>query len=87
MLVTVTLFILLVLSMIAAVVAAFDHRYPVPPEAVSTTDPPWQNVVGPLGVITGTGNGFNVTSRELSVPLPQGFVPVTEMSPVTALRA
>ena len=39
----------------AAVVAAVDQRYWVPPEAVRVTDPPLQNVVGPDGVIAATG--------------------------------
>jgi len=38
-------------TVIAAVVAPVDHRYDTPPEAVSVTLPPAQNVVAPLGVI------------------------------------
>jgi hypothetical protein len=39
-LVTVTVYVPLVVTDIAEVVAEVDHRYPVTPEAVSTTDPP-----------------------------------------------
>ena len=59
--VTVTLYVPLEETVIMAVVDAFDHRYPVPPEAVRSTDPPEQKVVGPFGVITATGSGLTVT--------------------------
>jgi len=49
------------LTVIAAVVAPVDQRYETPPEAVSVTLPPAQNVVGPLGVIVAVGSGFTVT--------------------------
>jgi Ni,Fe-hydrogenase III component G len=60
-LVTVTVYVPLADAVMADVVAAFDHRYPVPPEAVSVTDPPWQKVVGASGVITAVGREFTVT--------------------------
>ena len=47
--------------MIAAVVAPVDQRYETPPDAVSVTLPPAQNVVAPLGVIVAVGSGFTVT--------------------------
>jgi len=46
---------------IAAVVAPVDQRYETPPEAVSVTLPPAQNVVAPLGVIVAVGSGLTVT--------------------------
>ena len=49
------------LTVIAAVVAAFDQRYPVPPDPVRVTEPPAQKVVGPDGVITTVGRAFTVT--------------------------
>ena len=49
------------LTVIAAVVAPVDQRYDTPPEAVSVTPPPAQNVVGPLGMIVAVGNGLTVT--------------------------
>jgi hypothetical protein len=42
-------------TVFAALVVPFDQRYPVPPEAVSVTEPPAQKVVGPPGVITAVG--------------------------------
>jgi len=47
----------------AAVVAPFDHTFPVVSDEVSTTLPPLQNVVVPPAEITGAaGIGFTVTS-------------------------
>ena len=68
--VTVTVYIPLETTVIVALVAALDHRYPVPPDAVRSTDPPWQKVVGPLGVITAVGGEFTdtVTLPELVQP-------------------
>jgi hypothetical protein len=51
----------LVLTVMAAVVAPVDQRYDVPPEAVSVTLPPAQNVVGPEGVMVAVGSGLTVT--------------------------
>ena len=60
-LVTVTVYVPAEVTLIAAVVADVDHKYPVPPEAASVTDPPKQNVVGPPGVIMAAGSGLTVT--------------------------
>ena len=37
------------------------QEVPVPDDSVSVTLPPAQNEMGPLGVITGMGNGATVT--------------------------
>jgi hypothetical protein len=58
-------------------VAEVDHKYPVPPEAVSTTDPPWQNVVGPFAAMTADGNGFTVTAVLFVSAQPLELVIVT----------
>jgi hypothetical protein len=76
-LVTVTVYVPSELTLIPAVVAEVDHKYPVPPEAVSTTDAPWQKVVGPPAVMTADGSGFTVTAA-LSVSVqPPELVTVT----------
>ena len=61
----------------AAVVAAFDHTYPVPPEAVRVTDPPSQNVVDPSGVIKAAGKELTVTLRLAVTVHPAALVTVT----------
>ncbi len=54
------------MTLIDCVVAPFDQRYDEPPpDAVSVTLPPLQNVVGPLGVIVALGAGFTVTAMEM----------------------
>ena len=61
------------------VVAPFDQTYETPPDAVRRTVPPWQNVVGPFGVMTGVGAGLTVTDVAAEVALqPFEFVTVTE---------
>jgi hypothetical protein len=61
------------------VVAPFDHRYDVPLLAVSVTEPPAQNVVGPPVVIVAAGGAFTVTTVAAEVALqPLAFVTVTE---------
>jgi hypothetical protein len=65
--VVVTVYVPLALTVIAAVVAPVDQRYETPPDAVSVTLPPAQNVVAPLGVIVAVGNGFTVTVRDAGV--------------------
>jgi hypothetical protein len=81
-LVTVTVYVPSEITLILAVVAEVDHKYPVPPEAVSITDPPWQKVVGPPAVITADGSGFTVTT-ELSVSThPLELVTVTVYIPL-----
>src|SRR6266550_912004 len=50
-----------VLTLIDCAVAPLDHKYVVPAGAVSVTEPPTQNVVGPPAVIVGVGSGLTVT--------------------------
>ena len=50
-------------TVIACVVAAFDHRNVVPALDVKVTLPPLQNVVGPPAEIVGVaGKGLTVTT-------------------------
>ena len=59
--------------MIDCVVAPFDHEYVKPAGAVSVTEPPLQNVVGPFAVITGfAGVALTVTcvASDVAVQLP-----------------
>jgi hypothetical protein len=75
----VTVYVPEVPTVIAAVVAPVDQRYDTPPDAVSVTLPPAQNVVAPLGVIVAVGNGFTVTVRDAGVevhPFPSVVVTV-----------
>ena len=47
------------------------------------TDPPWQKVVGPPGVMTAVGNEFTITAW-LVVPVhPFALVTVTVYMPLT----
>jgi hypothetical protein len=62
-------------------VAEVDHRYPVPPEAVSITEPPWQKVVGPPDVMTADGSGFTVTAALSVSAQPLELVTVTVYVP------
>jgi hypothetical protein len=69
-----------VVATIDCVVAPFDQRYDEPAEAVSVTEPPAQNVVGPPAVIVGvTGSASTVTTVGVEVALaqPLPFVTVT----------
>jgi hypothetical protein len=51
-----------VVTVMDCVVSPVDHKFPVAAEEVKVTDPPSQNVSGPLAVIVGTaGIGFTVT--------------------------
>ena len=60
------------------VVAPFDQRYDEPALAVSVTEPPSQNVVGPDGVIVAAGVAFTVTAVAALVALqPAALVTVT----------
>ena len=61
----------------AAVVAEVDHKYPVPPEAVNNTEPPWQKVVGPSGVITAVGRELTVIALLFESVQPPELVTVT----------
>jgi hypothetical protein len=55
------------------------HKYEVPAFAVSTTDPPWQNVAGPPKAIVAGGAGLTVTATgELACEHPFALVTVTE---------
>jgi hypothetical protein len=61
------------------VVAPLDQRYDVPLLAVSVTEPPVQNVVGPPAVIVAVGFAFTVTTVAADVALqPLPFVTVTQ---------
>lgn len=53
-----------------------DHRYDVPPVAVSVALPPVQIDVGPL--IAALGNGFTVMTIGAEVPLQPLVVSVAE---------
>jgi MFS-type transporter involved in bile tolerance (Atg22 family) len=81
-LVTVTVYVPLVVTDIAEVVAEVDHKYSVPPEAVKTTDPPWQKVVGPPAVKTAVGSGmaftaiFSVSAQPLELVTVTVYVPL-----------
>ena len=65
------------LTVIEAVVAEFDQIYPVPPDADRVTEPPWQNVIGPDGVITAVGSGLTVTVAISESVHPLALVAVT----------
>ena len=45
------------MTLIVCVVSPDDHRLPVASEEVNVTEPPSQNVVGPLAVTTGVAGG------------------------------
>jgi hypothetical protein len=65
-------------ALIDCVVAPFDQRYATPLLAVSVTEPPVQNVVGPEAVIVADGNASTVTVVADEVALqPFAFVTVT----------
>ena len=66
----------------AAVVAEFDHKYPDPPEAVNNTEPPWQKVVGPSGVITAVGSELTVMTVLSESVQPLELVTVTVYVPL-----
>jgi hypothetical protein len=77
-LVTVTLYSPAVLTSIDCVVAPVDHKYAAAGFAVSVTWPPWQKVVGPLGVIVAVAAGYTATAVAAEVALqPLAFVTVT----------
>ncbi len=63
----------------ACVVAPVDQSQDAPALAVSVTEPPSQNAVGPEGVIVAVGRAFTVTVVADDVALqPSAFVTVTE---------
>ena len=49
-------------TVIPGVVALLLHRYELAGLAVSITESPWQNVVGPLAVMVATGIAFTLTN-------------------------
>ena len=64
------------------VVAPFDQVFPVAEEEVKVTEPPVQNVSGPLAVIVGVaGSGFTVTAVEADVDEQDPFETVTVKEP------
>ena len=71
--------------MIAAVVAPVDQRYDTPPDAVSVTLPPAQNVVAPLGVIVAVGSGFTTSVVEPAGDGQPFTVTVTKYVPATVV--
>ena len=59
--------------------APVHQVFPEAAEEVSVTEPPAQNVVGPLAVIVGTGgSGFTVTTSVAEVDEQVPFETVTE---------
>src|SRR5258708_2929341 len=65
------------LTVIDEVVAPLDQRYEEPADAVSVTEPPAQNVVGPPAVIVAVGLALTVTAVGAEVALqPAPFVTV-----------
>jgi hypothetical protein len=67
-----------VVALIDCVVAPVDQRYDELAEAVSVTEPPAQNVVGPPAVIVAVGLAFTITTVAAEVALqPLAFVTVT----------
>ena len=65
------------------VVAPFDQRLSVADDDVKTTEPPEQNVVDPLAVITGTvGKAFTVTLVAAEVAEHKPLLTATEYDPV-----
>ncbi len=66
------------LAVIDCVVAPFDQRYAEPADAVSVTETPEQNVVGPDAVTVATGLSLTVTDVAALVALqPAALVTVT----------
>jgi hypothetical protein len=59
------------------VVAPLLHRLPVALDEVRVTDPPAQNVVGPLAATVGAGTLVTVTVVALEVALQPLLVTVT----------
>ena len=59
------------------VVAPLLHRLPVALDEVRVTDPPAQNVVGPLAVTVGAGTLVTVTVVALEVALQPLLITVT----------
>ena len=69
----------LALTVMARVVAPLDQEYDAPLFAVSVTEPPAQNVVGPPALIVALGSELTVTLVGAEVALqPLALVTVTE---------
>src|SRR5437773_9644720 len=82
--VTVTEYVPDTLTLMATVVAPGPHRYLEAADDVRVTEPPWQNVVGPPGVIVGVGlrSAERSVGQEGSVRgQPLASVTVTEYVP------
>jgi len=75
--VTVTARVPFEFTVIALVVSPLLQAKEVPPKAVNTTLPPWQNAVGPLADIVAVGRGFTVTASEVEALQPFASVTVT----------
>ena len=68
----------LALTAMARVVAPLDHEYDAPLFAVSVTEPPEQNVVGPHGVMVAASAELTITLVAAEVALqPLALVTVT----------
>ena len=82
--VTVTLYEPEAVTLIDCAAEPVDQRYVNPAGAVSVTEPPAQNVVGPDALIAGVaGAVFTVTARGALVTLqPYPFVTATVYEPV-----
>lgn len=78
---TVTEYVPEVVAVMLCVVAPVDHKYVDPLLAVRITESPWQNVVGPSGVIVATGFGVTVTLMEAEPVQPFALVTITEYVP------
>ncbi len=57
------------LTVIDCVVAPFDQSHDEPADAVSVTEPPVQNVVGPDALVVAAGLSFTVTDVAALVAL------------------
>jgi len=69
-------------TVIDCVVAPFDQWLLVADDEVNTTEPPEQNVVGPLAVMVGTaGNAFTVIPIGDDVAEQKPLLTVTEYDP------
>jgi hypothetical protein len=76
-LLTTTEYVPVLFTVIVFAVLLVDQRKLLPPEAVSVTLSPWQNVVGPFVVMAATGSGFTVTDW-YAVSLPHEALAITE---------
>jgi len=63
-------------TVIDCVIAPFDQRYDAAAGAVSVTEPPAQNVVGPLAVTTGVDGAGRTFTTTVSEVEEQPFAPM-----------